>query len=596
MQVFIRIFLTLLFIGVSVSLFSQENLQSITDLENQAAKFEKEGNLLEQARCLVKLGFMYHEKNNIPKSTDYFLKALKINESLGNTNAIKVISSNLGILYAEADNYEQAFVYLKKSLSLNEKLGKRPDMLADLVNIAQVLQNLKKYQESTSIAEKAVVLSQELSDLISLKNCYAIMSENFEKLGNQPKAKEYFELATTIKNQLQKAELKKYESRTQQAEEEVSLKNMEIQTKESKIREITREKQLTQELLNKEKELNDLKEIELQAKEKLQAAERRNTRQIIQSLVAILLLVSISGAFIFKQLREKKKAYHMLEQSNQQVIEQKEEIEKQHEVVISQKKKITDSIHYAKRIQSAVLTPISILAKIMPENFVFYHPRDIVSGDFYYIAEHKGIVVVGAADCTGHGVPGAFMSMLGMAYLNEIINRSVLTNQIYNLQANDVLNELRQRVIVSLHQSGRPEEPKDGMDMALCIFDTAKNQMQYAGAHNPVFIIRNGEPMVLDADKMSIGIYRDTDVAFTNQQIDLEDGDHIYLYSDGYYDQFGGPRGRKMLSAIFRNYLLDIHGKPMAEQRHLVEEFYKKWKGQNDQIDDVMVIGLCYKA
>ena len=596
MRFFIRIILLLLYISISSNLFSQDNIQSTNDLESQAAKFEKEGNSLELARCQVKLGFLYREKNNIPKSIDYFLKALKINETLGNINAIKVINSNLGILYAEADNYDQALVYLKKSLELNEKMGKRPDILADLVNIAQVLQNLKKYSESSEIANKAAGMAQELSEMVSLKNCYAIMSENYEKLGNQPKAKEYFELAANIKSQLQKAELKKYESRTQQAEEEVSYKNMEIQTKESKIRQISREQQLTLELLRKQKELNELKDKELQAKERFQKAERRNTRQIIQSLVVILILVTISLLFIFKQLREKKKAYDLLEKSNLQVIKQKEEIENQHEIVISQKKKITDSIYYAKRIQNAVLTPISIVEKSIPESFIFYHPRDIVSGDFYYISEKDGIVIIGAADCTGHGVPGAFMSMLGMAYLNEIISKYSLTNQIHSLQANEVLNQLREQVIVSLHQSGKPEEPKDGMDMALCIFDIKNKQMQYAGAHNPVFIIRNGEPMLLAADKMSIGIYRDTDVAFTNHLINLEDGDNIYLYSDGYYDQFGGPRGSKMLSANFRRYLLEIHNRPMAEQRKLVEEYFKKWKGRNDQLDDVMVVGLRFKA
>lgn len=592
MRIYTRILLVQLLLNVSFSLFSQNTTTSTSDLESQVVRFEKEGNTLELVRAEVKLGFLYREKNNIQKSIEYFLKALKINENLNNTNAIKVICSNLGILYAESENYDLALVYLKKSLALNEKAGKQSDMLADLVNIAQVLQNLKKYAESSQIAERSIAMAQEQSDMVSLKNSYAIMSENFEKTGNQVKAKEYFELAASIKNRMQKEELKKFESRTQEAEEEVFAKNKEIKTKESRIREISREQQLTLELLKKEKELNEFKEKDFKAKERLQIAEKRNTRQIIQSLVVILILVSISLIFIFKQLREKKKAFDMLEKSNQQVIKQKDEIEIQHEVVISQKKKITDSIYYAKRIQSAVLTPASILEKSIPENFIFYKPRDIVSGDFYFIAEQDGIVVLGAADCTGHGVPGAFMSMLGIAYINEIVNRSALTNQIHSLQANEILNELREKVIVSLHQSGKPEEPKDGMDMALCIFDIRNKQMQYAGAHNPAFIIRNKEPMVLEADKMSIGIYKDTDVSFTNQQIDLQNGDCIYLYSDGYYDQFGGPRGSKMLSGNFRRYLLEIHEKPMSEQRRLIEEFYKKWKGHNEQLDDVMVVGL----
>jgi len=164
------------------------------------------------------------------------------------------------------------------------------------------------------------------------------------------------------------------------------------------------------------------------------------------------------------------------------------------------------------------------------------------------------------------------------------------------LQANEVLNQLRDHVIVSLHQSGKPDEPKDGMDIALCIFDIKNKRMQYAGAHNPIFIIRNGEPLIQEADKMSIGMYREDALSFTNRQIDLRDGDNIYLYSDGYYDQFGGPRGRKMMSGTFRNLLLEIHKKTMNEQQQAVQDFYKKWRGHNEQIDDVMVIGLRFKA
>ncbi|HEY4786582.1 MAG TPA: SpoIIE family protein phosphatase, partial [Bacteroidales bacterium] len=576
-------------------LHAQDSGETITDTESQAAKYEKEGNTLELARCQVKLGFLYREKNNLPKSIENFQKALKNNETLGNQNAVKTISSNLGILYAETENYEQSLVYLRKSLAINEKLGKRPDMMADMINIAQVLQNLKRYQESSSIVEKASAIAQELSEMVSLKNCYTILSENYEKSGNQAKAKEYFELASSIKNKLEKQELQKYESRTQQAEAEVSEKNIEIQSKESQIRKISREQQLTLELLKKQKELSEAREKEFQAREKLQEARHRNTYLIIQSLIVILVLVTLSLLFIFKQLREKKKAYNLLEKSNRQVIDQKEEIEKQHEIVTSQKKKITDSIYYAQRIQSAVLPPVSVLDRVLPENFVIYNPRDIVSGDFYWVAERDGIVMVAAADCTGHGVPGAFMSMLGIAFLNEIVSKASSTEEIKKIQANEVLNQLREHVIVSLHQSGKPDEPKDGMEMAMCIIDTVKMKMQYAGAHNPVFFIHAGKPVILEADKMSIGIYQDFDVPFTNQWFDLESGDIIYLYSDGFYDQFGGPRGGKLLSANFRKFLLEIHQKPMTEQRRLLEGFYKKWKGHNDQVDDVMVVGIKIK-
>jgi CheY-like chemotaxis protein len=189
-------------------------------------------------------------------------------------------------------------------------------------------------------------------------------------------------------------------------------------------------------------------------------------------------------------------------------------------------------------------------------------------------------------------VPGAFMSMLGIAFLNDIVNKTAFNKHIRSLEANEILNQLREHVINSLHQSGRPDEPKDGMDMSLCIIDLENKQMQFAGAHNPAFIVREGKPIILEADKMSIGICRDTDTSFSNQHMELKINDAVYISSDGFYDQFGGPKGQKMLSGTFRKYLQEIYHKPMSEQKQLLEEFYENWKGKNEQLDDVMVVGF----
>jgi CheY-like chemotaxis protein/tetratricopeptide (TPR) repeat protein len=585
-------YLLILYITLPISAYSQEQNSELKTLIQQADNFEKSGNKSELARCNAQLGAIYKENNNTAKALEHFQKSLKLNEALGNLNAVKNNCINIALIYTDNDNSEQALVYFKKILKINEKQGKQPEILGDLINIGQALQSLKNYTESNQYIERAASIAQELSNISSLKNSYMILYENYDKLGNIEKAKEYFELASSIKSKLQKEELKKFESRTKQAEAEVYEKESELISKDKKIIKISKEQQLTLDMLQQQKELSELKDREFQSKEKLQQARQRNINIIIGSMAFILLLISLFFFFIFKQLREKKKAYTLLEQSKQEIIEQKQEIEEQRDIATQQKRKITDSINYAQRIQKAVLPPISSFEKVLPEHFILFRPRDIVSGDFYWMTEKEGIVILAAVDCTGHGVPGAFMSMLGVAFLNDIVNKMTVNKHIRSLHANEILNQLRDHVITSLHQSGKTAESKDGMDMALCILDYENSQLQYAGAHNPVYIISNGELKQIEGDKMPIGIYKTSDISFKNHEITLTKGDLVYIFSDGYFDQFGGTNRMKMFSSVFRKYIFEIHKHSMAEQRRLLEEYYDNWKGKNEQVDDVLVIGF----
>ena len=586
---FLKVLATLFFILHNNPLISQESINSISDLETQLAKSEKDNDLREIARCEGKLGLLYHDQNNLVKSIEYLQKAIKVNEQIGNNNAVKVLSSNLGIYFADAENYEQALLYFKKSLHIDESQGKKTEQLGDLINISQTLQSQHNYSESNQYAEKASGLAQELSDIANLKISFTLLSENYDKLGNSSKSHEYFDLASSIKNKLQKDEIQKFESRTKQAEAEISVKETELKTKDKKIEKMSREQQLALQLFQQQKENFALK---FGAREKEQQAKQRFNYLIIGSLGFILILVTVFMLFISKQLREKKKANILLEENNIQITEQKKEIETQRDVANTQKKKITDSIQYAQRIQNAVLPPFSMFEKILPEHFILFKPRDIVSGDFYWMTEKEGIAIIVAADCTGHGVPGAFMSMLGVAFLNDIVNKITLNKHFQSLQANEILNQLRNYIIESLHQTGKLTESKDGMDIALCIIDFENRNLQFAGAHNPLYFIRKGELKVIDADKMPIGYYKNAPASFTNQMISLESNDIIYLFSDGYFDQLGGPKNMKMLSVNFRNYLLEINQKPLIEQKQLLDNFYEKWKGSREPIDDVLVMGL----
>ncbi len=328
---------------------------------------------------------------------------------------------------------------------------------------------------------------------------------------------------------------------------------------------------------------------------------------IIFTIAGILLILLIIKLYTKKLKRENEKLEQIVKErtaeirmqneeitaQRDEIQAQKEQVEKAKEKIEKQQKSIMDSIHYASRIQEAVLPPDEYLDEILGEHFVLFKPRDIVSGDFYWATKRGNKTVIVAADCTGHGVPGAFMSMLGMSFLNEIVNKEGI------LQANVILNRLRENVKKSLRQTGKENEAKDGMDIAVCIIDKTEMKMQFAGAYNPLLIIRNGEISRIKADRMPIGIYLREKESFTNNIIDIQKGDLLYIFSDGYVDQFGGKNGSKIRSANFKEILLANHKKSLDEQKAALVKFLEEWMNHTDnvgrkfkQVDDILVIGI----
>jgi len=287
-----------------------------------------------------------------------------------------------------------------------------------------------------------------------------------------------------------------------------------------------------------------------------------------------------------------------IETQRDEIEAQRDEIEKQRDYVIEQRdrisiqnKHITDSIEYAKRIQTAVLMPSEEISKILENHFIFYRPRNIVSGDFYWVEETVDVKIVVVADCTGHGVPGAFMSMLGLALLKEIIHKKDCDTPAF------ALNELRNQIKIFLRQTGKDNENKDGMDIAMCVIEKSTQNLQFAGANNPAFVIRKVETKYelidLKPNKMPIGIYIGEEKQFETRTLQLQENDTIYMFSDGYIDQFGGETGRKFLMRNFKELLLSIQEKDIPEQKDILVETFDNWKaGIYEQVDDVLVMGF----
>jgi len=295
-------------------------------------------------------------------------------------------------------------------------------------------------------------------------------------------------------------------------------------------------------------------------------------------------LALIYGTFKYRErqlIKEKRVLETKVKVRTREIEDQKVEIEAQND-------EITSSIQYARRIQHAVLPGRRTLERILPEHFIFFKPRDIVSGDFYWVEKKEELIVVCAADCTGHGVPGAFMSLLGLTFLNEIVNHEGI------VRAAEILNRLRSNIIRAMSHKDEAEQAKDGMDLALVVIDPQLGMLEFAGAYNPLILVRDGEQIVYKGDNMPVGMHIVDERSFTNHRVQLEDQDMIYLYSDGFPDQFGGEKGGKYKAKPFKNLLIRISREPVQKQASMLESELKNWMGKEPQVDDILVTGIRY--
>jgi len=281
--------------------------------------------------------------------------------------------------------------------------------------------------------------------------------------------------------------------------------------------------------------------------------------------------------------QQNKKLFLDLQETNKtlekKVIERTKKIE-------SQRREITDSISYASHIQHALLPPKPELDRLLPSYFILNKPRNIVSGDYYWLAQKGHKVIVAVADCTGHGIPGAFMSIIGITCMKEILNKTL------DIRANEFLNQLRAQVIEALHQTGRREEARDGMEIALCVIDFSKKKLQFSGAFRPLYLLSDNNLRELKGDSMPIGHYNKEEESFKNEELYYKENDMIYMFTDGYVDQLGGTDRKTFKSKKFKQLLMDIHQKPLPEQKDILEQEYEAWRSNVEQIDDIIVMGI----
>lgn len=454
---------------------------------------------------------------------------------------------------------ENEYIKVKKN-DLNRIINEQKRLL---VEIEANTKKIEKQKETLKTQQKELIKKEEL-----IANAKKEIDKQQELITTQLQKIEIQQqnLANLNKNVLAKQE----EVKAQQTQLERDKKKLlAIQDEYAEIEKNLKEKEL---LVKEQNKTIDAQGNEIITKD---STIEEQKSMIVLSII-FLIIVTILGALAYRSYRLKNKA-------NATILAQKEEIEEQHQVLEEQHQEITDSINYAKRIQDAILPPLKLVKGYMPDSFILYKPKDIVAGDFYWMEGINNLIIFAAADCTGHGVPGAMVSVVCHNAMNRAVKEFML------IKPNEILDKTREIVLETFEKSD--EDVNDGMDIALCSINTESKKLNFAGANNGLYLIRNNEVTQIKPDKQPIGNYKDAK-PFTNHEMDLQKGDVIYAFSDGYPDQFGGPKGKKFMYKPFRNLLLEIHKEPMDKQHNILLEAFEKWRGELEQIDDVCVIGV----
>ena len=521
-------------------------------------------------------------------------------------DVLKQIEGKNTLLISEGYPFKESMINFvvvdgKPRFEANEELMNEHGLQVDALFLAQAIKTREDWEKlyvvtDVELQEEKEVTRQQKIVIAEQDSMIQAQLERLQNLGKEISLKER-ELASKIQDlestEKQLAEKNRVNLKLQK---EISGIRKEIVVMQEDIAKMQNERAELSAVLDKQNLEIGEKVEQIKANEEkiaLQLETLQKQKIVIGAAIVALFLLLGLAYFIYVNYRNKKKANLLLEEKNIKITAQRDEIEKQKEVaemqrdqIAYQKKHITDSIHYAQKIQRAILPSLELFSHEI-DHFVLYKPRDIVSGDFYWVDRIKDKQIIITADCTGHGVPGAFMSMLGVSLLNEIIhNRDIIA-------PHEVLNKLRAMIIESLGQREAGTEIKDGMDMTVSVIDFEKNQLYYAGANNPLYHIRKGELTQYKADKMPVAIH-DVMEEFNMETIDLQKGDTFYTFSDGYVDQFGGPNQKKFLSKNFRNVLLEIQDLDMIDQGKKLDEIFEEYRAGVEQIDDVVVIGVKY--
>lgn len=536
--------------GIGVIYSKQKNYTKALEYLFAALKTtENNGNLRMKSRILVNIGVVYQSVNNYEKSIAYYKRVLESAKKLNDLAMQQASYSNIGGMYIYMKQYEQGYEYCSKALAIAKLQEDKENIVITTGNIGEACAGMKKYE----LAETYYLEALRMSKIVGIKDItqeiYLMLSEFYEKKGDYKKTHTYFKLYSALKDTL------------------LNKENSKMVT-EMDARYQTEKKQ---------------RQIELQQSElSKQKTELNKQRIVILSALGGVGLLILLAFLLYNRYQLKQKANKKLQRAYGQIEEKNKEIEKRN-------LQITDSIDYAKRIQEAILPDQEDIQQLFPESFIFFKPLDVVSGDFYwYSAENNKIILV-VADCTGHGVPGAFMSMIGNTLLNEIVNQKKIT------APETILELLDEGVIDALHQNKEVNfKQHDGMEIGICSIDLNSKELTFAGSRHNLYLFKEDKQLIeIKGDRSHIGGFKDKEQkVFTPHVVSIKESVAFYLCTDGYMDQSGGDQHKRLTSVKFKELLIRMQDYPMQAQQQLMATEFEHWKGSEKQKDDVLVMGI----
>jgi serine phosphatase RsbU (regulator of sigma subunit) len=523
------------------------------------------------SKALNLKGNLYESFGDYEKALQFCLQAHKLAADINEQESLAETCSQLGMIYTRLCNFGEALEYYHEGLIIREEMNDENAVASSLNRIGMIMRLTKKYEESLEYYFKSLDIRIRNNQTTSIPWTLLGLASTYEEMQNPDEALAYYEKG-----------LKGGDKRCTLQCMMGSGRILSLQGKKEKAGEtLARELNALSLVAEAYSSLANHYESDGQIEKALENYKLfQKSRESVNSQEAQSRFRSIEISHAIEKSEQEKEIYRL----------RHVELKDAYDIIEEKNKDITASINYASRIQRAMLPKLNEIRGLSSNCFVLYLPKDIVSGDFYWFTKVGSKLVIAAADCTGHGVPGALMSMLGISFLEEIVIRRNILN------TGEILNELRNEIQRALHQQGKSDGSKDGMDISLCIIDQKNKMLQYSGAFNNLYLIRHNELLEYRADRMPIGYFDHSDLKFTAHDIPILDGDIVYMYSDGYADQFGGSDNKKFKAAALKTLLLKINHLPPQKQKQILEDEFIRWRGSNHQIDDVLVMGLQVKA
>ncbi|HET6243925.1 MAG: tetratricopeptide repeat protein [Bacteroidetes bacterium] len=545
--------------------------KALENYNKSLAIWKEVNNNRQLAATLTNIGYIYYAKKNEEKALEYYFQALEIDESNGDKRGIASSLNSIGLVYYNKNELPDALAFFNKSLVINKEIGNKKGIAESLNSLGLISWKVNEIEKAHTFGSQALEIAKESGYPKNIADASELLSKVYKAQKNWKEAFNMYELQIKMRDSI-------FNEETQKA---AIKQQMNYENEKQKV----------------------LKEAEYQNKIAIEKEAKKRQKVLNFATGAGLIIMLIFAGFIYTRFRYSQKQKGIIEQ-------QKQQVELAYQQLSEKNKDITDSINYAKRIQNAILKEEDQVSEHLPEHFIFFKPKDIVSGDFYWSLEKQFPSEAGlgfcnywyfaAGDCTGHGVPGAFMSMLGVAFLNEI------TGVERFISPSEILDHLRTRIIKELNQAGKQGDSNDGMDISIACLNLSNFELQWSGSNNPLYIISqnnyNSEFVVkseifdiqlseIKPNKQPIG-FHPSPIPFTNHCLQLQKDTSIYLLTDGFADQFGGLKGKKFKYSQLKELLLANNLQSMAQQKEILNNVFKQWKGNLEQVDDVCLMGV----